>query len=116
MLQGYSVTSEQLATNYVYVFEEASKILGFYSLANIASSLELDLMFVANESQGKRIGAALFDHMKQRAVSLGANEVKIVAHPPAEAFYARMGARNVGVKAPSGRVTWERPIMLLKVA
>ena len=116
ILQGCSVTSEELATDDVYVFEEANEVLGFYSLTNIASSPELDLMFVANESQGKKIGAALFEHMKQRAVSLGANEVKIISHPPAEAFYARMGAKKVGVKAPSGRVTWERPIMLLSVA
>ena len=116
ILEGYSVTPEQLATDDVYVLEEARKILGFYSLINIASSPELDLMFVADESQGKQIGATLFAHMKQKAVSLGANEVKIVSHPPAEAFYVRMGAEKVGVKAPSGRVTWERPILLLRVA
>ena len=115
ILQGYSVTPDQIATDNVYVFEEARKILGFYSLIGTARSHELDLMFVANESQGKKIGAALFEHMKQIAFSLGANEVTIVSHPPSEAFYARMGATRVGVKAPSGRITWERPILLLSV-
>ena len=76
---------------------------------------ELDLMFVANEAQGKRIGAMLFEHMKRTAHALGVKTIKIVAHPPAEAFYVRMGATKVGVKAPSGRATWARPVFSVAV-
>jgi GNAT superfamily N-acetyltransferase len=116
ILQGYVLAPEQLASDEIYLLEEATTILGFYSLTNIATCPELDLMFVANESQGKKIGAMLFGHMREKAASLGVREVKIVAHPPAEAFYVRMGARPAGVKAPSGRVTWARPILLVTVS
>lgn len=34
----------------------------------------------------------------------------MVAHPPAEEFYRRMGAERVGTVAPSPpKITWERP-------
>lgn len=115
ILRGYFVTPEQVIADEVYVLEEAKKILGFYSLTNVRTSPELDLMFVADQSQGKKFGATLFGHMKQQAALLGIKEVKIVAHPPAEAFYVRMGAKAVGVKAPSGRVTWARSILLVTV-
>ena len=113
ILQGYSVSPEQLAADGMYVLETDTEILGFYSLTNSNDCPELDLMFVANNAQGKRIGAMLFEHMKQQAAALGAAQVKIIAHPPAEAFYLRMGAIKVGVKPPSGRVTWTRPVLSL---
>ena len=115
MLQSYAVTAEQVTSDEVYVLEDANKILGFYSLTNLKSCPELDLLFVADEAQGKHLGALLFEHMRQQAALLGASEVKIVAHPPAETFYLRMGATKTGVKPPSGRVTWSRPILLLAV-
>jgi len=115
ILEGYLVTAEQLAVDEVYVLENAKEILGFYSLTNVKNCPELDLMFVADESQGKHIGTALFEHMKREAASLGAKQVKIVAHPPAEGFYMRMGAKKIGVKKPSGRVSWSRPILSVAV-
>lgn len=115
ILEGYSVTTEQIATDEIHVLVDAQTILGFYSLKNVATDPELDLMFVADEAQGKRVGSTLFRHMRQTARSLGIREVKIVAHPPAAAFYERMGARAVGVKPPSGRVTWARPVLSLAV-
>jgi len=115
ILQDYAVTPDQIVADEIYVLEEGKAILGFFSLANVRTIPELDLMFVADHAQGRRVGASLFEHMKRTAHSLGIREVKIVAHPPAEAFYVRMGATRVGVKAPSGRARWSRLVLALSV-
>jgi hypothetical protein len=41
--------------------------------------------------------------------------VKIVSHPPAEAFYLRMGAQRIGSIIPAGRASWPRPLLSLAV-
>jgi N-acetylglutamate synthase-like GNAT family acetyltransferase len=115
ILNGYSVTAEQVVADQVYLVEEAGEIVGFYSLTNIVGDPELDLLFVADYAQGKGIGAVLIKHMRKLAGSLGIHTVRIVAHPPAEHSYVRMGAHPIGVKAPSGRVTWSRPILAMSI-
>ncbi len=86
-------------------------VAGFYSLT-LGNAPELDLMFVADRGQGLGIGRALFEHMLARARQRGLRAVKIVSHPPSLGFYRRMGAVEVGVAPPAGRVTWPRPILL----
>jgi GNAT superfamily N-acetyltransferase len=104
---------EQIATDVVYVYEIDGQIAGFYSLVAHQDHAELDFLFVDDAFQGQQIGRMLFQHMRAEARRLGYARVEIVAHPPAAAFYERMGATIVGIKPPSGRVTWERPHMWL---
>lgn len=86
---------------------------GFYALVSDEGGAELDFMFVADKAQGLGIGRLLFGHMKNTARTLGHDRVLIVSHPPAEPFYAKMGAVTVDRKPPSGRVMWSRPRMRL---
>jgi hypothetical protein len=51
--------------------------------------------------------------MQAEAARLGIASVRIVSHPPAVGFYERMGASRVGVRPPSGRITWCRPVLEL---
>ncbi|ESQ01039.1 acetyltransferase [Streptomyces sp. GBA 94-10 4N24] len=61
---------------------------------------------VADESQGPGVGR----HMVRQAGQAGVTSVRVVARPPAEQFYVRMGAKRVGTVAPSPpKVAWERP-------
>ena len=113
ILDGYAIGAEQIQRDQVFLATDGDTTLGFYSLANVDSEPELDLMFVADKAQGTGIGAILFEHMRNTAQSLGIARVKIVSHPPAERFYTRMGAERIGLKPPSGRVTWSRPILVL---
>lgn len=115
ILHGYAVTPEQVTHDQVFLAERGGEILGFYSLAEAGGEPELDLLFVADAAQGSGVGARLFAHMRDTAHALGIASVKIVSHPPAEAFYVRMGAARVGTAAPSGRVGWARPVLRLKV-
>jgi GNAT superfamily N-acetyltransferase len=116
ILEGYAISAEQVRADHVYLGEEEGAVLGFYSLCIDASAAELDLMFVADQAQGQGVGAALFQHMRALSASLACTSVAIVSHPPAQAFYQRMGAERVGTKLPSGRVSWERPVLALRIA
>jgi GNAT superfamily N-acetyltransferase len=86
-LEGYELTSAQIARDYVYVAEGYAKVLGFYSLIAYRRNPELDLLFVSDTSQGFGIGSALVMHVKQLALSLGIDAIRIVSHPPALNFY-----------------------------
>ena len=113
MLDGYSLTPEQFERDIVVVAEAAGQALGFYSLI-IEGEPELDLMFVADATQGTGLGARLFRHMAAEAKARGIDAVKIISNPPAEGFYRRMGAERIGTKRPKGRITWSQPIFYLR--
>jgi GNAT superfamily N-acetyltransferase len=114
MLEGYAITAAQVARDHFVLAEDDGGALGFYSLITGAVP-ELDLMFVVDRAHGRGIGAVLFEDMRAVARRLGIDEVLIVSHPPAAGFYERMGAVRVGVKPAVGRVTWDRPMLKLKV-
>ncbi len=116
ILEGYEITAEQIRTEAIFLAERGGHLLGFYALLLNTPKPELDLMFVADAAQGQGIGACLFAHMRHTALSHGVGELKIVSHPPAEAFYARMGAMRVAMLPAGGHVTWPRPVMALRLA
>jgi N-acetylglutamate synthase-like GNAT family acetyltransferase len=114
MLAGYALSPEQFERDMVVVAEAQGRLLGFYSLITEGEP-ELDLMFVADAAQGTGLGARLFTDMAERARALGIEAVKVVANPPAEGFYRRMGCERIGAKRPKGRVTWTQPILYLRL-
>jgi N-acetylglutamate synthase-like GNAT family acetyltransferase len=114
MVETVSISPEQIARDLMYVYELVGRIAGFYSLKYDAGRAELDFLFVDNNAQGQGVGRILFQHMLGEAQRLGIAEVLIVSHPPAEAFYARMGAATIGVQPPAGRITWARPRMVVR--
>ncbi len=114
ILDGYQVTEDYLATHPTFVAEAQRDIVGFYSL--IEYPAELDLLFVADSAQGTGIGAWLIEHMLTEAAERAMTEIRVVSHPPSTGFYERMGARRVGVIAPSPpKITWERPELVFDV-
>jgi GNAT superfamily N-acetyltransferase len=115
ILDGYEVTAAQLERDHLFVAEMAAQIVGFYSLVTAATEPELDLLFVADAAQGRGVGSALFNHLKEAASSLDIDVIKIVCHPPALGFYLSVGARQEGFVAPRGRVSWERPLLRYRV-
>lgn len=114
ILDGYTLGNAQLARDRIFLAERAGEVLGFYSLI-VESEPELDLMFVSDAAQGTGLGKRLFDHMRETARAHGIVSVLIVSHPPSVGFYERMGAVRAGTKPPSGRVSWERPILRLAI-
>ncbi|MGW6276263.1 GNAT family N-acetyltransferase [Kribbella sp. NPDC055071] len=103
------VTPGYIADQLVFLAaDEDARLLGFYSL--IRDPPELDMLFVADEAQGRGAGRILVKHMIEQAQELGLAGVRVVSHPPAEGFYLRVGARRTGtVPANPPMITWERP-------
>lgn len=114
ILDGYVITADQIARDHVVLAEHDSEVLGFYSLIT-GGEPELDLMFMADTAQCQGLGAGLFRHMQAEAARLGLTSVRIVSHPPSAGFYENMGARRIGMRPTSGRITWERPILKISV-
>ncbi|MFE6049831.1 GNAT family N-acetyltransferase [Kitasatospora sp. NPDC056446] len=109
MIDGYRVTPDYLARHEVFLASDPDTggLLGFYAL--IREPAELDLMFVADEAQGRGTGRLLIGHLLELARRIGITTVKVVSNPPAERFYLRVGAERVGVFPAAGRITWDRP-------
>ncbi|NEB04769.1 GNAT family N-acetyltransferase [Streptomyces sp. SID13726] len=109
IISGYRVTPDYIARHRVFMaVDETGRLLGFYAL--VLEPAELDLAFVADDVQRGGVGRLLVEHMLGQAGEAGLAEVRVVAHPPAEDFYRRLGAERVGTVPPSPpKVTWERP-------
>ncbi|MDS0135518.1 MULTISPECIES: GNAT family N-acetyltransferase [unclassified Amycolatopsis] len=106
ILDGYAIAPGYVETNPTFIATSGTEILGFYALV----AAELDLLFVADRAQGLGIGARLITHMLAEARSRGLESVRVVSHPPALAFYVRMGARRTGtIPARPPKIGWDRP-------
>ncbi len=116
MVEGYRVGPDYIEAHRVFVAADdtTDRVLGFYAL--VLDPPELDLMFVADEAQGRGIGRLLAAHLREEACAAGLAGVRIVSHPPAEGFYRSIGAEPVGtVRADPPAVRWDRPELLLRV-
>ncbi|MGW1597225.1 GNAT family N-acetyltransferase [Streptomyces sp. NPDC002343] len=109
---GYRVGPDYIEAHRAFVAvgagEHEGRVLGFYSL--VLAPPELDLLFVADEVQGRGIGRLLVAHMRSEARAAGLDRVKVVSHLPAEGFYHRAGAVRTGTaRANPPAVPWDRP-------
>ncbi|MFF4905372.1 GNAT family N-acetyltransferase [Streptomyces sp. NPDC001260] len=109
---GYRVGPDYIEAHRTFVAvdaeEHGSRVLGFYSL--VLEPPELDLLFVADEVQGRGIGRLLVEHMQSEARAAGIDRLKVVSHLPAEDFYHRVGAVRTGTAlANPPAVPWDRP-------
>ncbi|MGW7430425.1 GNAT family N-acetyltransferase [Streptomyces sp. NPDC054861] len=115
MVDGYVVGGSYIEHHPVFVaVDDRQRIVGFYAL--LLDEAELDLAFVADEAQGLGIGRMLMEHMTAQAGAAGLASVRVVAHPPAEDFYLRTGARRTGTVPPAGSIHWTRPELRYDVA
>ncbi|WP_395360451.1 GNAT family N-acetyltransferase [Streptomyces sp. YH02] len=115
MVEGYQVGGAYIEHHPVFVAVDASdRVLGFYAL--LVDDAELDLAFVADSAQGLGIGRLLMEHMTGQARAAGLTAVRVVAHPPAEAFYLRTGAVRTGTVPAADRVHWDRPELRYDIA
>ena len=91
-----TITPEFVGRNQVYAAALNEEILGFYALVGEGREIQLEHLWVSPERIGTGVGRLLFDHAVRRAVSLGAETLRIEADPNAEGFYRRMGATRIG--------------------
>ncbi|MBK3592274.1 MULTISPECIES: GNAT family N-acetyltransferase [Streptomyces] len=109
MVAGYRVGPDYIEAHPVFAaVDPDDRVLGFYAL--LLAPPEVDLMFVADEAQGRGIGRLLAGHLRDEARRAGLTRVRVVAHPPSEGFYRGVGAERTGtVPADPPAVMWDRP-------
>jgi GNAT superfamily N-acetyltransferase len=115
---GYRVGPDYIEAHRAFVAvgadEPGGRVLGFYSLVLVPP--ELDLLFVADDAQGRGIGRLLVAHMLSEARAAGIDRVKVVSHLPAEDFYHRAGAVRIGTAfANPPAVPWDRPELEFRI-
>ncbi|MEU0407694.1 GNAT family N-acetyltransferase [Streptomyces griseorubiginosus] len=115
---GYRVGADYIEAHRAFVAvgadEYAGRVLGFYSL--VLAPPELDLLFVADDMQGRGIGRMLVAHMRSEARAAGIDRLKVVSHVPAADFYHRVGAVRTGtVPANPPAVPWDRPLFEFRI-
>ena len=92
----FTVSSDFIRDNHVYVAEHEGEIRGFYALCVSGNKAELEHMWVAAASIGTGVGKELFLDAMDRAATLEVREIEISADPNAAGFYERMGASQIG--------------------
>lgn len=96
-----TVRPEQLPD--VVVAELDGVVAGFRLLVVEGASAELDALFVDPPFIGSGVGGMLLSEVLATARKRGIHVIGLDADPGAEPFYARFGARTVGV-TPSGSI------------
>ena len=91
-----TISEDFIRNNQVYVAEDSGEIRGFYALCVDGPKAELEHMWVAPAFIGTGVGKELFLDAMDRSTALNVKRVSITADPNAAAFYARMGATQVG--------------------
>lgn len=114
-----TVTLDFLENNPTYLIEDEdlNEILGFYSLEKTADG-EWWLLrhWVVPERIGTGVGQLLFLHACEIAETVGAEKLRILSDPNAEAFYLHMGAGRVGEEIRKfGAAERVMPVLEIKV-
>jgi N-acetylglutamate synthase-like GNAT family acetyltransferase len=97
------VTVDHIETAPFYVIESRGEVTGFYGLAIAPPLADLAFLFVEPAQVRRGLGRRLVEHALATARGLGCRELRILADPFAEAFYAEIGAVRIG-DAPSDAI------------
>ncbi len=87
---------DALTTTHLQLAEDGQGYIGITQVSPKPGGLELGLMYVDPNRIGTGAGRLLFDWAKEKARSLGASSMDIVADPNAKTIYEHMGAYLVG--------------------
>jgi GNAT superfamily N-acetyltransferase len=100
-----------IASSPVFVLEEGERVVGFYSLREQGSELELLYLFVEPSMMNCGYGKRLWTHAVEAAAELGFQKITIESDPYAEAFYQAMGARRIGETPSSLQAGRRLPVL-----
>jgi len=109
----YSVSSEFIEANHVFVATDGDAILGFFALIQEASTACLEFMYIDPECFGRGIGRKLWNYMIEYCRVHRWEAVQFVCGPEPKAFYLKMGATIMGEEA--SKVVPGRRILKLKI-
>lgn len=97
------VTPQLLGQNQFVVATVNGKIAGMAEVSIESDTAHLEKLFVEPDQMSLGAGRLLFNWAALTAKTAGAFKIVIEADPEAEPFYAKMGAKRVGM-APSGSI------------
>jgi GNAT superfamily N-acetyltransferase len=116
MVENITIDEHYLSSSTVRIADDGA-IAGMHSLiapgCGATGECELDRLFVADDRQGCGIGRFLIADACRSAAAARLSSMHIEAHPPAEGFYLRQGARRTGTVAATERAPWLRPMLAL---
>jgi len=99
-----AITPTRIANEEIWkAVDDSGRLLGFYALDIENGDGEIMDVFVEPSAIGDGVGRALFDHMFERAKTLGCRTLFVDADPNAEGYYKRMGFVPCG-RSPSGSI------------
>jgi GNAT superfamily N-acetyltransferase len=110
--QGGDFDPESLRAREVYVAEADGEPIGWASLIPRGEVGWLEDLWIDPSWIGRGVGRLLFEHVADRARSLGARRLEWEAEPNATGFYERMGATYV---RDSDVTEWGRVLDVLGV-
>jgi len=112
---GLTVTPVFIERHPVRCAVRGARVLGFYALAGLGPTRELEHFWVLPASMGRGVGARLFTDAVATLRADGARRLRIASDPFAVGFYLRMGARLAGEwpSTPRGRTL---PLLMLEVS
>lgn len=97
-----TITSVMISESYIFKFLVDDTIVGFYFLNPlIEKSIELEMLFVLPAFIGKGIGKQLLIHAFQKARTLKASTMTLLADPNAVPFYNSQGFYTIDNKESS---------------
>jgi len=119
-----TISHEYIQNNDVFVFQNDTIILGYYSIVELNNDIEvsgitiskgfwLEHMFIEPLSIGKGIGSKMFDHLQKRCRKRGITKLSILADPNSKGFYKKMGC-EYKKEYPSTIRNRTTPLLILK--
>lgn len=103
---------EFIDTAQVHLLEADGSVIGFYSLVNWKSEIELRHFFVDPLFIGQGGGCLLWEEAVARARALGGTRLLIESDPHAEGFYLKLGAERIGELPSQTRPGRMLPLLL----
>lgn len=90
------VCEEFIESGLVYVFEESTKVIGYYLLKPLGrTTVELEHLFISPGHIHNGIGSALFQHAIDESKRRNFSRMQIQSDPNAAGFYERLGLAKV---------------------
>ena len=89
-----TITEAYIKNNFVYVLEDDSTKIGFFSF--LRNENALDFLYIYPSYKGKGYGKILWRFVVEQANKLGLKSFTIDSDPNAKGFYLKMGAKLIG--------------------
>ncbi|WLD94705.1 GNAT family N-acetyltransferase [Alkalihalobacillus sp. AL-G] len=111
-VEDLTINEQYITDNYVFVLEDQSNIIGFFSFKKEPERSWLDFLYLHPVYIGRGYGKIIWNNVVEKAKQLKIETFTIDSDPNAKPFYEKMGAVLIG-ETPSTAIEG-RMLPLLK--